>query len=86
LPRAVDAMLDDKLNDTTIYAHLDEAYGFWQVRVREEEAHIAKFKYIYDLMEWVAMPLGMCNAPVTFHHIMNEILRDYFTQVRKCIH
>jgi hypothetical protein len=29
-------------------------------------------------MEWVAMPLGLCNASKTFQGMMNETLRDFF--------
>jgi hypothetical protein len=28
-------------------------------------------------MEWFALPFGLCNAPATFHRMMNDILRDF---------
>jgi hypothetical protein len=36
------------------------------------------FQTLDALMEWVAMPLGLCNAPTMFRRMMmNDILRDF---------
>jgi hypothetical protein len=64
LPRVDDTF--DELKDANFYTHLDLAYGFWQVRVREHDIHKTAFKTHDGLMEWVAMPFELRNAPATF--------------------
>jgi hypothetical protein len=67
----------DNLKDANFYTHLDLAFGFWQVRVRDEDIHKIAFQTPDGPMEWVAMPFGLCNAPTTFERMMNDILRDF---------
>jgi hypothetical protein len=75
LPRVDDTL--DELKDTNFYTHLDLASGFWQVHVRDKDVHKTAFQTPDGLMEWVAMPFGMCNTPPTFQRTMNDILRDF---------
>jgi small nuclear ribonucleoprotein (snRNP)-like protein len=67
----------DELKDTNFSTHLDLASGLWQVRVREEELHKTTFQTPHSLMEWVAIPFGMCNATTTYQHMMNDTQRDF---------
>jgi hypothetical protein len=63
LPRVDDTL--DELKDANFYTHLDLAAGFWQVIVRDEDVHMTAFQTHDGLMEWVAMPFGLCTALVT---------------------
>jgi hypothetical protein len=75
LPRVDDTL--DELKDANILTHLNLALGFRQVQVRDKDVHKTAFKTHDSLLEWVAMPFGMCNAPATFLRMMNDILCDF---------
>jgi hypothetical protein len=64
LPR-VDDTLDD-LKDANFSTHLHLASRFWRVRVRNQDIHRTAFQIPDGLMEWVAVPFGLCNAQATF--------------------
>jgi hypothetical protein len=76
LPRVDDTL--DELKDANFYTHLDLASSFWQVRVRDHDIHKTVFQTPDGIMEWVAMPFGLCNAPATLHRMMSDILRGFF--------
>jgi hypothetical protein len=75
LPRVDDTL--DELKGANFYTHLDFASGFWQLRVRDPDVRKTALKtHDDDLMEWIAMPFGLCNATTTFLRMMNDILRE----------
>jgi hypothetical protein len=75
LPRVEDTL--DELKDANFYYHHDLACGLWQFRVRDHDIHKIAFQTIHGLMEWVAVPFGLCHAPITCQQMMNGILRDF---------
>jgi hypothetical protein len=56
LPRVDDTL--DALKHANFHTVLDLAYGFWQVRVRDEDIHKIAFQTLDGLMEWFAMPFA----------------------------
>jgi hypothetical protein len=44
--------------------------------MRDRDIHKTGLQTLDGLMEWVAMPFGMCNAPTVLLRMMNDILRD----------
>jgi hypothetical protein len=73
IPRVDDTL--DELNSSNVYTHLDLTHGFGQVREREDDVPITASRTLYDLlMERIAMPFGLCNAPTTFQRMMNDIM------------
>ena len=38
------------------------------------------FRMCYRLFEFLAMPIGLTNAPVTFQKFINDILRPFLNQ------
>jgi hypothetical protein len=79
LPRVDDTL--DEVKDAIFHTHLDLASGFWQVRVRDQDIHKTAFRTPDALMEWVAMPFEMCNAPATIQRMMNDILCGFLQKV-----
>lgn len=78
LPRVDDLL--DRLAKARVFSSLDLASGFWQIPLAEEDKHKTAFNTPLGQYEWNVMPFGLCNAPSTFQHMMDTVLRDFITE------
>ena len=57
------------------FSNMDLKSGFWQVKVSEDSCQYAAFTVSsMGVYESLCMPYSLCNAPVTFQHIMQNCL------------
>ena len=72
LPRIDDTL--DSLAQSKYFTALDLASGFWQVKINPESQEKTAFVTHSGLYEFRVMPFGLCNSPVTFQRLMENVL------------
>ena len=58
------------------FPSIDLHSGYWQCCIAGEDILKTAFLMRYGLYGWVAMPMGLMNAPATFIQIMNNLFSD----------
>lgn len=54
---------------------------FFQTRVHPDDIKFTAVMTPFGLYEWVVMPMGCRNAPVTHQRRMNKVLRKYIGKI-----
>jgi hypothetical protein len=73
LPRIDDTL--DTLAGAKWFSTLDLKRGYWQVQVHPDDREKTAVSTGQGLWQFIVMPVGLCNAPVTFERLMETILR-----------
>ena len=73
LPLADDCF--DRARGARWFSKLDLHSGFWQIRLAEQSAAMTAFRTRFGHYEYTVLPMGLCNAPGTFMHVMNSVFR-----------
>ena len=54
---------------------MDLMSAYYQVRTREEAIKYTAFQAPNGLWEYLVLPMGVCNAPATMHHLTSKLFR-----------
>jgi len=76
LPR-IDELLH-AVKSSKHFVALDLRAGYWQIPMQEKSVDKTAFRTHIGLFEFLRMPFGLCNAPMTFQRAMWTLFGDMF--------
>ena len=67
----------DHISRAKYFTKFDVRDGYHRLRMATGEEWKTAFRCRYGLYEYTVMPFGLCSAPGTFQHYMNDTFRDF---------
>ena len=75
LPRIDD--LFDQIKGDKVFLKIDLRSRYHKVRIKEEDAHKNAFRTRYGHYEFMVVPFGLANEPMTSMCLMNNVFNKY---------
>jgi hypothetical protein len=74
----------DQLSRAKVYTKIDLCEAYNLVHIGKGDDWKMMFKIHYYHFENVVMPFGLANTLVVFHHMMNDVFREYLDNFVVC--
>ena len=70
----------ERVSQAKYFSKFDVRDGYNRLRMAPGEEWKTAFRCRYGLFEYTVMPFGLCNAPGTFQHYMNNTFREFLDE------
>ena len=66
-----------QLEGAKCFTQIDIRQAFYQIKIFEDSEELTIFLTRFDKFKYLVMPFGLCNEPISWHHLINNTLFDF---------